>query len=202
MRIPLLLFLVLFPIPGRYLYSNKLGFLGGVSWALLCARVCQQYPNAPPSKLVCMFFIVWDAWDWATPVSVNKIRKSGNNMNGVMPIITPSYPQQNSTHNVTQSTLYQMKEEFRISRAITVDIDKNIASWDTLFEKRSFFTEYRLYVRIQLTAVSTEIMWTWYFIYLFILFFFGSFFPAFLLLTHFLLFHSLGNLLLNLEFGN
>lgn len=155
------MFYLFFSLVGRYLYSNKLGFLGGVSWALLCARVCQNYPSQPPSKLVSLFFMLWDTWDWATPVSINKIRKSGNNMNGVMPIITPSYPQQNSTHNVTQSTLYQMKEEFRISRAITADIDKGVCNWDALFEKRSFFTEYRLYVRIELTAATTEDMWTW-----------------------------------------
>jgi len=145
----------------RCLYSNKLGFLGGVSWALLVAAVCQKYPTAPPSKLLCMFFIMWDSWNWPNAVSINNIKQSGNNMNGVMPIITPSYPQQNSTHNTTQSTLYQMKEEFRTSRAICTDIDKGLTSWDALFQKRSFFTEYRLYVRINLTATSEDIMRAW-----------------------------------------
>ena len=32
----------------------------------------------------------------------------------LMPIITPSYPQQNSTFNVTRSTLAVMKREFKI----------------------------------------------------------------------------------------
>ena len=39
-----------------------------------------------------------------------------------MPIITPAYPQQNSTFNVTQSTLKVMQEEFKSSLAICEEI--------------------------------------------------------------------------------
>ena len=41
------------------IYSNVLGFLGGVSWAMLTARVCQLYPNASPSTLLQKFFLVY-----------------------------------------------------------------------------------------------------------------------------------------------
>ncbi|XP_023697891.1 poly(A) polymerase gamma isoform X2 [Paramormyrops kingsleyae] len=46
----------------RGIYSNMLGFLGGVSWAMLVARTCQLYPNAVASTLVHKFFLVFSKW--------------------------------------------------------------------------------------------------------------------------------------------
>jgi len=40
----------------RGLYSNVMGYFGGVSWAILVARVCQLFPNALPFDLVLRFF--------------------------------------------------------------------------------------------------------------------------------------------------
>lgn len=54
---------------GRGIYSNMLGFLGGVSWAMLVARTCQLYPNAVAATLVHKFFLVFSKWWVSTPVS-------------------------------------------------------------------------------------------------------------------------------------
>ena len=55
-------------ISGHGVYSNVLGYLGGVSWAMLVARTCQLYPNATASTLVEKFFLVFSKWTWPAPV--------------------------------------------------------------------------------------------------------------------------------------
>uniref|UniRef100_A0A2H1VG45 Poly(A) polymerase n=1 Tax=Spodoptera frugiperda TaxID=7108 RepID=A0A2H1VG45_SPOFR len=111
----------------RGIYSNALGYLGGVSWAMLVARTCQLYPNALPATLVHKFFLVFSQWKWPQPVllkrpdSVNlgfpvwDPRVNVSDRDHAMPIITPAYPQQNSTFNVSTSTRSVMVEEFKIA---------------------------------------------------------------------------------------
>ena len=43
-------------------YANAMGFLGGVSWAMLVARTCQFYPYARAATIVSKFFIVCANW--------------------------------------------------------------------------------------------------------------------------------------------
>lgn len=50
------------------IYSNVMGYLGGVSWAMLVARTCQLYPNAVAATLVHKFFLVFSQWKWPQPV--------------------------------------------------------------------------------------------------------------------------------------
>lgn len=52
----------------RAIYANIVGFLGGVAWAMLVARVCQLYPKATSSTIVLKFFRVMSIWNWPEPV--------------------------------------------------------------------------------------------------------------------------------------
>lgn len=61
----------------------------------------------------------------------------------LMPIITPAYPQQNSTFNTSQSTRAVMVEEFKMGLQITEDIMLGKATWDKLFQPPNFFMKYK-----------------------------------------------------------
>jgi poly(A) polymerase len=52
----------------RAIYSNIMGFLGGVAWAMLVAKVCQMYPNACAATIVTRFFRIMYEWDWPNPL--------------------------------------------------------------------------------------------------------------------------------------
>jgi poly(A) polymerase len=46
----------------RAIYSNVMGFFGGVAWAIVVARVCQMFPNATASTVVAKFFHIMHEW--------------------------------------------------------------------------------------------------------------------------------------------
>ncbi|XP_071522219.1 poly(A) polymerase type 3 isoform X3 [Panulirus ornatus] len=155
-------------------YSNVLGYLGGVSWAMLVARTCQLYPNATASTLVEKFFLVFSKWTWPAPVYLKQPYDAKLNFKvwdprvnvqdrfHLMPIITPAYPQQNSTFNTSQSTRAVMVEEFKMGLQITEDIMLAKATWDKLFQPPNFFQKYRHYLVVIAVARTPEDHLEWY----------------------------------------
>ena len=79
----------------------------------------------------------------------------------VMPIITPAYPQQNSTFNVSNSTLKVMQGEFEASLKICEEIVAGKASWERLFEPPNFFCKYRHFIVLEASSSSEEDQLTW-----------------------------------------
>ena len=43
-------------------YSNILGFLGGINFAIMVAWVCKQHPEQEPSNLLRIFFRTFSQW--------------------------------------------------------------------------------------------------------------------------------------------
>lgn len=78
-----------------------------------------------------------------------------------MPIITPAYPQQNSTFNVSVSTRTIMQEAFENGLAITEEIIIGKATWDKLFEPPNFFGKYKHYIVLLARSLSAEDQLEW-----------------------------------------
>ncbi|XP_059643221.1 nuclear poly(A) polymerase 4-like isoform X2 [Cornus florida] len=157
----------------RGVYSNVTGFLGGVNWALLVARVCQLYPNAVPSMLVSRFFRVYTQWNWPNPVMLCAIeedalgfsvwdpRKNPRDRTHHMPIITPAYPCMNSSYNVSVSTLRVMMEQFQFGNKICEEIELNKDQWGAMFEPYLFFESYKNYLQVDIVAADVDDLRAW-----------------------------------------
>ena len=159
----------------RGVYSNAIGFLGGVSWAMFVARTCQLYPNATPSVLVQKFFYVASKWEWPKPIMLKKLtesnidvglqnwdpRKNSSDCLHLMPIITPCFPHQNSTYNVNKTTREIMKAEFQRGLKITEEIIKKTKKWEALFEPNEFFQNYKHFLVVRAHANTKDELNEW-----------------------------------------
>lgn len=147
--------------------SNKMGYIGGIAWAILTAKVCKLFPYRCPARLLEKFFWLfghewrWDEWY----VRIEKEYPDEHLSHGrTMYIITPSRPQMNSTHNVTLSTLEIMTSRMKESHALVrnmlekyshveiLDPSDPVAKneWMALFTKYNFFDSYEHFIEINI----------------------------------------------------
>lgn len=162
----------------RGIYSNVLGFPGGVNYAILVAFVCQKYINACPATLVQKFFLMFSQWRWPMPIMLTPIEEYGDNSNSIrvwskaanpkdlMPIITPCYPAMNSTYNVGAPQLHMLLREINRGEKICKQYQSSTSTlsktstlpfpWEELFAcaKVEYLTTYPRY--LQLDVISTD----------------------------------------------
>jgi poly(A) polymerase len=145
----------------RGLYSNALGFLGGVSWAILVARICQFLPNATSSFILLHFFIYFSKPGvWSSRVRLNN-QEDGDVKDAPLVILTPAYPTQNSTFNVTRSTLAIISSEMTRAAEIASKIMTHQEKWNKLFEPVDFFAMYPGYVQVDSIGSSEDSFMRW-----------------------------------------
>jgi poly(A) polymerase len=157
----------------KAIYSNVMGFLGGVAWAILVARICQFYPNASASVVIGKFFNLLKAWNWNQPVLLQHIPdgpplssglrpwKQNQNRNHRMPVITPSYPSMCATHNVTISTQRIILGEFNMAAQTVAKIMDGKLPWAALFQPHTFFQNYKYYLQVIVSGDSHEAFLKW-----------------------------------------
>ncbi|EER26783.1 poly(A) polymerase pla1, putative [Coccidioides posadasii C735 delta SOWgp] len=158
----------------RAIYSNVVGFPGGVAWAMLVARVCQLYPQATGSVIVGKFFRIMNYWNWPQPVLLKPIEDGPLHMKvwnpkiyhgdrfHLMPIITPAYPSMCATHNVSLSTKAVILRELKRGGDIVEKIFLGQLRWSDLFAKHTFFSkDYKYYLNITASSTSKEAQSVW-----------------------------------------
>ncbi|KAI8868054.1 Poly(A) polymerase, partial [Ramicandelaber brevisporus] len=161
----------------RAIYGNIYGFLGGISWSLLTVKACQlahnEFPNISAAHLLKFFFAIFSRWRWPSPVLIKPITSGplstpvwnpqiypGDALH-LMPIITPAYPAQNSTFNVTRSTRDIMAEELSRAEDIMSKIVNGNASWEQLWTKDDFYYRYDHYISVVASSPDAETFRKW-----------------------------------------
>ncbi|KAG7344085.1 polynucleotide adenyltransferase [Nitzschia inconspicua] len=156
------------------IYSNSLGFLGGINFAILTAWICKKYPKRPPASLLMLFFRTFATWDWPDPVALREIQEEppvgvakmpawnpGNNPRDarhIMPIITPVYPSMNASYNVGLPQQRRIQEEF--IRAV-FRMGRREENWRSVLDSTDFFERHANYLQITIRAGNSEDFMKW-----------------------------------------
>ncbi|EGR27268.1 nuclear poly polymerase npap nucleotidyltransferase protein binding, putative [Ichthyophthirius multifiliis] len=161
----------------RCIYSNILGYLNGIAWSILVAKICQLYPNYFVYGIIERFFFLYSRWKWHDmAVQIEYIQEDiynqmicGNQWvpenKGIsnMMIITPCFPCINCAYNVTESTLRVIQEQFQYGYRILDEIQKNQSHYDyqDLFKPFEFFKRYNAFLQIRILAKNKNEYFQW-----------------------------------------
>jgi|GEM_PF-184633 len=147
----------------RGVYSHALGYLGGLSWAVMAAWSCLRAPREAAStdeRLLAHFFETFAAWPWPQPVTVTpetaRYRPEGKR--DLMPIVAPALPPRNTARNVSRSALQVLREEFARGRELVhrARAGGTEAAWEALFERADFSAAAPVRLVVSIDAPSSE----------------------------------------------
>jgi len=160
------------------LYSNVLGFLGGINYAILVACVCKRNRNAKPATLLKAFFRTYSQWTWPVPVTLTHVsysppegvtplpvwdaKKNPRDRMHLMPILTPTYPSMNSAYNVGLPQLRRINSELQNAVRILDAIEKGEKTWKALFQGNEFFQRHAYFLQIDISASNASSFLEWF----------------------------------------
>ena len=162
----------------RGIYSNAMGYLGGVAWAILVAKVCQLYPKCRANILIRKFFDVYSNWDWSNPVQINEIKenvgfvcpvsvwkKDSKDKDNLFYIITPAFPAQNTNAGTNEILKRVLIDEFKMfkdySEKINIDNKNNEYTWKGLFQT-NLFKGYQNFLQIDILSMNKSDFKEWH----------------------------------------
>lgn len=164
----------------RCVYSNSVGYFGGVSWSMAVARVCQLYPNFSAKQIVERFFYTFANWPWeenrpillCSPTEVRLPRgtvpggqfkdwnpsRYASDRYQVMPVITPIFPSHNTTYNVTETQKQVMVDEIRRGKEMVqlMSLSGGDIGWADLCAPLEFFSNFSTFLRLTVSALKVD----------------------------------------------
>ncbi|KAL3107082.1 hypothetical protein niasHT_019478 [Heterodera trifolii] len=146
----------------NFIYSNKFGFLNGVSLTIMATKIILLYPNAPILFLLEKFYLIYAKRETKVPIKLKLVANESDKkhfdekkigMEEVMRIYTSSFPEQNTAKNVTHSTEKIIRRNMdealnRIKKMASESID-----WSILMVHSEQFTQKFVESRIRLQLV-------------------------------------------------
>ena len=150
-----------------------LGYLGGASWSILVAKVCQISGEAGQrgsiANLVYWFFHTFANWNWPEPVFIKKVisqpvsawnpQLNYTDREHAMPIITSSVPQMNSAVNVSRKTCQLIKAKLGTGLDTIQSILEGSKSWSCMVQPVTIFQEYEDFILVCGTAKGDSCLW-------------------------------------------
>ncbi|KAK8812994.1 hypothetical protein WA538_001865, partial [Blastocystis sp. DL] len=161
----------------RGLYKNVMGYFGGVNCALLCSFACMSYPKAAPAVVLRQCFRLFSEWAWPSPVALTPVvlkpelgqdegvwnpKTNEKARSDLFPLLTPCYPSQNSCYTVMRSTRDVIVREFARGAEVTEKVLRGETGWAELFRKFPFFSAYKYYIQVEVSASSEDLFNQWY----------------------------------------
>ncbi|CAD8076463.1 unnamed protein product [Paramecium primaurelia] len=151
----------------RKVSSNIIGYLGGISWAILMAKICQLFPRVDVCQTVSLFFQIYSQWNWKIPVVIDESdpeietfktlcwkRDEDKRNDKIMQIITPAYPFFNTTFKVNKITFQTIYHEFQVGA-------QKLGDWNEVLKPFDFFDCFQYFVAISIVSKSSENFHKW-----------------------------------------
>jgi poly(A) polymerase len=147
----------------RGVYSHALGYLGGLSWAVLAAWACTRAPREEAGSSVALlarFFETFASWPWPQPVTLTpetaRYRPEGKR--DLLPVIAPAAPPRNTARNVSRSTFRVLREELIRARdgVARARAEATAQAWEAVFEPVDLSRETSARLVLSIDAPTVE----------------------------------------------
>ena len=160
------------------LYGQVYGYLGGYSWAILCAHICQSFlsPIASLSSiehfsidnffsLVHKFFSTYAHFPWSAQSlhlyskpskPIIQSQKSSAHNRGSMRIMLPSPPFNNTARSTTNSTRDLIVQGFQRVAELLNQVNEKVDVLKQILELNNDFPNHQIKSLIQLTLSSED----------------------------------------------